>query len=143
MTAQAPARVIFACVHNAGRSQMAAALFNAAADPARAHGISAGTAPGPHVHPVVVDAMRELHIDLARARPQRLTDDLARGATMLVTMGCGEACPHVPGLERDDWPLADPKDRPLDDVRAIRDDIARRVTALVQSRGWSRARAAR
>lgn len=142
MTAQTPASVIFACVHNAGRSQMAAALFNAAADPARVHGISAGTAPGSHVHPVVVDAMRELDIDLSQARPQRLTDDLARGATMLVTMGCGEACPHVPGLERDDWPLADPKDRPLAEVRVIRDDIARRVETLVQSRGWSRPQSA-
>lgn len=138
MSTQGPVRVIFACVHNAGRSQMAAALFNAAADPSRAHGVSAGTAPGPHIHPVVVDAMRELGIDLSEARPQLLTDDLAREATMLITMGCGEACPHVPGLVRDDWPLTDPKNRPLDEVRAIRDDIALRVGQLVQARGWAR-----
>lgn len=134
----APHRVIFACVHNAGRSQMAAALFNAIADPAVARGVSAGTAPGAHVHPVVVEVMRELGIDLSGAQPRLLTDALAREATMLITMGCGEACPHVAGVERDDWPLADPKDRPLDEVRAIRDAIARRVEALVHSRGWTR-----
>ena len=133
----APARVIFACVHNAGRSQMAAALFNAAADPTRARAVSGGTAPGPHVHPVVVEVMRERGIDLSREQPALLTDDLAAGATMLVTMGCGDACPHVPGLLRDDWPLPDPKGRPIDDVRAIRDDIQRRVQALLEQRGWS------
>ena len=133
-----PHRVIFACVHNAGRSQMAAAFFDAVADPRRAHGVSAGTAPGPQVHPVVVEAMREVGIDLSGTQPRLLTDDLAQGAALLITMGCGEACPHVPGLDRDDWPLADPKDRPLEEVRAIRDEIARRVEALVQSRGWTR-----
>ena len=138
MSPTVPARVIFACVHNAGRSQMAAALLNASVDPARAEGLSAGTAPGPHVHPVVVEAMQELGIDLSHAQPQPLTDDLARGATMLITMGCGEACPHLPGLERDDWPLTDPKNRPLDEVRAIRADIARRVALLVEARGWAR-----
>jgi arsenate reductase (thioredoxin) len=90
------------------------------------------------VHPVVVEAMRELDVDLSGAQPRLLTDDLARGAAMLITMGCGEACPHVAGVERDDWPLADPKDRPLDEVRAIRDDVARRVEVLVRSRGWAR-----
>lgn len=134
----APARVIFACIHNAGRSQMAAAMFNLAADPAQAHGLSAGTAPGPRVHPVVVEAMRELDVDLSGAQPRLLTDDLAAGATMLITMGCGEACPHVPGLERDDWPLQDPKDRPMEEVRVIRDDIARRVDALLARKGWAR-----
>ena len=124
-------RVIFACVHNAGRSQMAAALFNAKADPAKAHAVSAGTQPGERVHPVVVDAMRELGIDLSSAKPQLLTDELARGAHLLITMGCGDACPAVPGLDRDDWPLPDPKGRGLDDVRAIRDDIAQRVAALI------------
>ena len=133
-----PARVIFACVHNAGRSQMAAALFNAAADPQRAEAISAGTAPGPHVHPVAVEAMRELGMDLSQAKPRRLTDELAAGAAMLITMGCGEACPHVPGLARDDWPLADPKNSPIEEVRAIRDDIARRIDGLVRARGWAR-----
>ena len=124
--------VIFACVHNAGRSQMAAAWFNQLADPSHAQAISAGTEPGERVHPVVVDAMREVGINLSGARPQRLTDDLARGATMLITMGCGEACPHVPGLKRDDWPLPDPKGRPIDEVRQIRDEIRARVVALLE-----------
>jgi len=129
-------RVIFACVHNAGRSQMAAALFNAIADPGRARAISAGTDPGTRVHPVVVEAMHEIGIDLSASHPRRLTDDLARGAAWLVTMGCGDACPHVPGLRREDWPLADPKDRPIAEVRAIRDDIRRRVGAFIDLHGW-------
>lgn len=128
--------VIFACVHNAGRSQMAAAFFNALADPARARAVSAGTHPGDRVHPIVVDAMREVDIDLSANRPQLLTDDLAREATLLITMGCGDECPYVPGLERDDWPLDDPKGRPLEDVRHIRDDIRTRVSALLNSRRW-------
>ncbi len=135
-----PSVVIFACVHNAGRSQMAAALFNLGADPERARAISAGTAPGARVHPEVVVAMRELGVDLSSATPQRLTDELARGAAMLVTMGCGEACPVVPGLEREDWPLQDPKGQPIERVREIRDDIDARVTALLSARGWRRAR---
>lgn len=130
--------VIFACVHNAGRSQMAAAFFNRAADPARARALSAGTAPGAAVHPEVVAVMGEVGIDLAAARPTLLTDDLARGAALLVTMGCGEACPHVPGLRRDDWPLADPKGQPLARVRAIRDEIQERVARLVAAEGWER-----
>jgi arsenate reductase len=123
--------VIFACVHNAGRSQMAAAFFNALADPARMRALSAGTEPGPRVHPVVVDAMNEAGIDLKDATPRRLTAELARGAQLLVTMGCGEACPAVPGLRRLDWPLPDPKGRALADVRPIRDEIRRRVEALI------------
>jgi len=130
--------VLFACVHNAGRSQMAAALFNAAADPAKARGLSAGTNPGPRVHAEVLEAMREVGIDLSASRPRLLTDDLARTVTLLVTMGCGEQCPYVPGLERDDWELPDPKGRPIEEVRAIRDDIRDRVAALVASRGWKR-----
>jgi arsenate reductase len=130
--------VIFACVHNAGRSQMAAAWFNALADPAKAHATSAGTQPGDRVHPVVVDVMREAGIDLAGNRPQRLTADLARGGTLLVTMGCGDECPFVPGLATDDWPLPDPKGQPVDAVRQIRDDIKRRVAQLLQAHGWSR-----
>jgi arsenate reductase len=129
--------VIFACVHNAGRSQMAAAWFNRLADPARARAVSAGTAPGPRVHPEVEAAMREVGVDLSGARPQLLTDELARGARLLVTMGCGEACPHVPGLARDDWPLDDPKGQPLGRVRAIRDEICARVTALLAREGWA------
>lgn len=132
------ATVIFACVHNAGRSQMAAAFFNALADPARARALSAGTAPAARVHPEVVEVMRELTLDLAAARPMRLTDELARGAALLVTMGCGEACPFVPGLRRDDWNVADPKGRPLAEVRAIRDDVRRRVDRLVAENGWGR-----
>lgn len=128
--------VIFACVHNAGRSQMAAAWFNALVDPAKAKAISAGTQPGERVHPVVVDVMREAGIDLSRNQPQRLTADLASGATLLVTMGCGDECPFVPGLQTDDWPLPDPKGRPVEEVRATRDAIRTRVAALVRARGW-------
>lgn len=123
--------VLFACVHNAGRSQMAAALFNLLADPARARAISAGTQPGDRVHPGVVEAMRELGVDLSSARPRLLTDDLAREADVLITMGCGEACPHVPGLARADWPLPDPKGQPPERVREIRDEIRARVAELV------------
>ncbi len=110
--------VLFACVHNAGRSQMAAALFNQLADPAKARAISAGTEPGNHVHPEVVQAMLELGVDLSAVVPQKLTPKLASTASLLITMGCGEACPVVPGLERDDWPLEDPKGKPVERVRA-------------------------
>ena len=131
--------VIFACVHNAGRSQMAAAFFNRSADPARARAVSAGTEPGERVHPAVVEVMREAGIDISANRPQRLTLDLARGASYLVTMGCGDDCPYVPGLERDDWPLADPRDRPIDEVRRIRDEVRNRVEGLLHARHWSAA----
>jgi len=130
--------VIFACVHNAGRSQMAAAFFNALADPECARAISAGTQPAEHVHPEVVSIMQEVGIDLTYAKPQRLTEDRVRAAQLLVTMGCGEACPLVPGVERDDWDLVDPKGRSLDQVRSIRDVVRRRVEALVAARGWQR-----
>ena len=100
-------RVIFACVHNAGRSQMAAAFFNALANPGKAQAISAGTRPGSQVHPEVVAVMGEIGIDLSQARPQRLTAEFAKGATLLVTMGCGDECPAVPGAAREDWPLPD------------------------------------
>ena len=130
--------VLFACVHNAGRSQMAAAIFNAEADAKVARAVSAGTEPGDHLHPEVVAALAEVGIDTSGLRPQQLTDDLARSCSMLITMGCGEQCPHVPGLARDDWPLADPKGRPLEEVRAIREDIVRRVRALVVIHGWGR-----
>lgn len=131
--------VIFACVHSAGRSQMSAAFLNALADPQRATALSAGTEPAERVHPEVVEVMREVGLDLTGARPRLLTDDLARGASLLVTMGCGESCPFVPGLEIVDWELPDPKGQPLERVRAIRDDIHARVAALVQARGWQRA----
>jgi arsenate reductase len=123
--------VLFACVHNAGRSQMAAGFFNALADPAMARAISAGTRPGDCLNPVVVDAMREAGIDLAGTRPQRLTPELARAATWLITMGCGDECPVVPGVMRDDWPLDDPAGQPLERVRTIRDEIRLRVERLL------------
>jgi arsenate reductase len=130
--------VLFACVHNAGRSQMAAALFNRLADPTRAQAISAGTDPGAAVHPEVVVVMRELGVDLSDARPQELTAALASTVSLLVTMGCGEACPVVPGLERDDWPLEDPKGKPPERVREIRDQIGDRVRDLLAKRGWAK-----
>jgi len=130
--------VIFACVHNAGRSQMAAALFGALADPAQARAVSAGTRPADRIHPEVVEVMREVGIELGAARPQLLTDELAGTADLLVTMGCGEECPVVPGLARDDWPLDDPKGRPAGEVRRIRDQIRDRVAELVSARGWQR-----
>jgi arsenate reductase (thioredoxin) len=130
--------VIFACVHNAGRSQMAAAFFNACADPARARAISAGTQPAAAVHPEVVAAMAELGIDLRTAVPTLLTDELARNAQALVTMGCGEACPVVPGLRRLDWSLEDPKGRSIERVREIRDEIRSRVVEWVRREGWSK-----
>lgn len=132
--------VVFACVHNAGRSQMAAAFFNQLADPAVARGVSAGTEPAARVHPEVVAAMGELGLDLSDAKPKLLGLELARMAARLVTMGCGENCPVVPGLVREDWPLADPKGQPLERVREIRDEIRSRVAALIAKEGW-RARA--
>jgi arsenate reductase len=122
--------VIFACVHNAGRSQMAAAFFNRSADPRLAVAISAGTQPAERVHPEVVEVMSEAGLDLSRAVPQELTAELARGASMLITMGCGDECPVVPGVLRDDWPLPDPKGQGLDAVRRIRDEIRARAEAL-------------
>ena len=117
---------------------MAAAFFSALADPAKAVAVSAGTQPGERVHPEVVDVMREVGIDLSVQRPQKLTDQLARGASLLVTMGCGDECPYVPGLQRDDWPLEDPKGKPLDYVRRIRDEIRQRVETLLAHEGWRR-----
>lgn len=122
---------IFACIHNAGRSQMSAALFNKYADPSKARAISAGTQPAERVHPVVQDAMREVGIDLSSAKPQKLTSDLAQGADMLITMGCGEECPFIPGLRREDWPLPDPKGQGIETVRQTRDEIKDRILALV------------
>lgn len=129
--ALAPHTVIFACVHNAGRSQMAAAFFNASADSHKAQALSAGTRPGARVHDVVIEAMREVGLDLRAAVPRLLTPELADGASWLITMGCGDECPIVPGLSRTDWPLDDPKGQPLDRVREIRDDIRRRVEAFL------------
>ena len=131
-------KVIFACVHNAGRSQMAAAFFNQLADRTRAEAVSAGTQPGQQIHPLVVEVMNEAGLDLSSQKPKLLTDALARDASLLVTMGCGDACPHVPGLAMMDWPLPDPKDQPIDSVRRIRDDVRDRVAALVHERHWSK-----
>lgn len=124
--------VIFACVHNAGRSQMAAAFFNQLGQStSKARAISAGTAPAECVHPEVIEVMREVGIDLSSARPQLLTPELASEADLLVTMGCGDRCPYVPGLEVVDWPLEDPKGQPIEKVRQIRDEIRSRVEQLV------------
>ena len=131
-------KAIFACVHNAGRSQMAAAFFNHHVDPSKAQAISAGTEPGTRVHPEVQAVMLEIGIDLSGAKPQKLTEDLARDAQLLITMGCGDKCPYVPGLRRDDWPLRDPKGMPMEEVRVIRDDIEARVRALLASEGLGR-----
>ena len=130
--------VIFACVHNAGRSQMAAGFFAQLADPGRARALSAGTQPAQHVHPEVVAVMREVGIDLSAARPTRLTAELAARARLLVTMGCAESCPVVPGLRRQDWNLPDPKGEPIERVRTIRDEIHDRVSRLIASEGWQR-----
>jgi arsenate reductase len=134
-------KVLFACVHNAGRSQMAAALFNLHADPTKARAVSAGTEPGERVHPEVIAAMREVDVDLTAIRPQKLTDELARTVNVLVTMGCGETCPVVPGLERHDWPLEDLKGKPIARVRQIRDEVQERIRNFVTQKGWSRPRA--
>ena len=129
-------RVIFACRHSAGRSQMATAFFNKSADPDRARAIAAGTTPAAQVHPEVVAVMREVGIDLSHARPQLLTAALAAGARHLVTMGCGEECPYLPGLKIEDWALPDPKGQPIEQVRAIRDEIRGRVERFVAAQGW-------
>ena len=132
--------VLFACVHNAGRSQMAAAWFNLLADPAKARAISAGTDPGPRVHPEVVTAMKDVGVDLSTAATATLTPELAQRAQMLITMGCGDQCPVVPGARRDDWPLDDPNGQPIARVREIRDEIRARVEALLEREGWHRPR---
>ena len=130
--------VLFACVHNAGRSQIAAAYFNVLADPRKARAISAGTEPTAQVHPEVVTVMREVGIDLSNAHPIRLTPDLTANTQLLITMGCGETCPYVPGLRREDWLLPDPKGESTERVRAIRDEIRTRVERLLAAEGWRR-----
>ena len=124
------AHALFVCVQNAGRSQMSQALFERASN-GRHTAESAGTRPAEHVHPEVVTVMQELGVDLSSRVPQRLTPALAERADIVVTMGCGDRCPYIPGVRYIDWDLADPSGRPLDEVRAIRDDIERRVTQLV------------
>jgi arsenate reductase len=124
------ATVLFVCLHNAGRSQMSAALFDRAAD-GRHEALSAGTTPAERVHPEVVQVMSELGIDLSDRAPRRLTREIAERANVVVTMGCGDECPYIPGRRYLDWDLQDPKGRPLDEVRATRDDIAERIHALI------------
>ncbi len=124
------ASVLFVCLHNAGRSQMSQALFERATG-GRHTAISAGTTPVKHVHPEVVEVMQELDIDLSNRQPQLLTRELAERADVVVTMGCGDECPYIPGKRYIDWSLPDPRGRPLDEVRAIRDDIARRIDSLL------------
>jgi arsenate reductase (thioredoxin) len=128
-------KIIFACVHNAGRSQMSAAFFNRYADSTKARAVSAGTQPATRVHPEVVEAMRELGIDLEHATPQKLTPELAQTADLLVTMGCGDECPFVPGLKREDWPFPDPKGKGIEQTRIIRDHIERRIKDFIQAEG--------
>lgn len=122
--------VLFVCLHNAGRSQMSQALFNAAAG-GRHEARSAGSTPGDRIHPEVVSVMDELGIDLRSETPKLVTPELAAWADLVVTMGCGDACPYVPGTDYRDWELPDPKGQALDAVRATRDEIGRRVEALV------------
>jgi arsenate reductase (thioredoxin) len=124
------ARVLFVCLHNAGRSQMSEALFGRAAA-GRHEARSAGTTPGERVHPEVVEAMAELGIDLSARRPRKLTREDAEWADVVVTMGCGDECPYIPGKRYLDWDLPDPKDRPLEVVRGTREEIARRVERLL------------
>jgi arsenate reductase (thioredoxin) len=122
--------VLFVCLHNAGRSQMSHALFERAAA-GRHAALSAGTTPGERVHSEVVEVMRELDIDLADRKPKLLTRELAQKADVVITMGCGDQCPYIPGKRYIDWDLPDPKGRPIDEVRATRDEIDRRVRQLV------------
>jgi arsenate reductase (thioredoxin) len=127
--------VIFACVHNAGRSQMAAAWLRQLSDPRRVNVVSAGTEPAMHVHQVVAETMLEVGIDVSAAHPQKLTEELVERCDFLITMGCGEACPIAPPhVVRIDWPLEDPKGKSVERVREIRDDIRKRVAALIADR---------
>jgi arsenate reductase len=121
-----------------GDPKWRSAWFNALAAADKARAISAGTEPGTHVHPEVIGAMREVRIELEGIAPQKLTEALAEKAAILVTMGCGEACPVVPGLGRLDWPLEDPKGKPIERVREIRDDVRQRVVELLREQGWAR-----
>ncbi len=127
-------RVLFVCLQNAGRSQMSAALFERAAA-GRHQAESAGTTPAERVHPEVVEVMREMDIDLAGRVPRRLTTEMAERADVVVTMGCGDECPYIPGKRYIDWDLPDPSGRPLDEVRATRDEIARRAAGLAHELG--------
>jgi arsenate reductase (thioredoxin) len=128
------ANILFACLHNAGRSQMSRALFERAAG-GRHEAASAGTTPAERVHPEVVEAMAEIGIDVSREIPRKLSEEMAEWADVVVTMGCGDECPYVPGRRYVDWELEDPKGRSLEEVREIRDEIGRRVAALAEELG--------
>ena len=129
---------MFACARDSGRAQMAAAFFNLLADPALATAFSAGVEPAEHLHPEVVAAMKEVGVDLSAARPTLLTAEMMRGASLVVTMGCGEECPYVLGLRMEDWPIGDPDGQPLERVRQMRDDVGLMVAHLVSIRRWVR-----
>ncbi|MGH7150641.1 MAG: low molecular weight phosphatase family protein [Planctomycetota bacterium] len=131
-------KVLFACIRNAGRSQIAAAFFNAAVDPRRARAICAGVDPASRVHPVVVDVMREVGIELGRVKPRRIEVEVLTGLKLIVTMGCGEACVDAREVRRLEWPLPDPKGQPIEKVRLIREEIRERVWSLVAEQGWGR-----
>jgi arsenate reductase len=128
--------VLFACIQNAGRSQMAAAFFNQLADPRKARALSGGTAPGKAVHPEVIEAMREAGLDLSSAVPQSLDQAIVQSPQVLITMGCGETCPLIPGATTLDWPIADPKGKPIGQVCSIRDEIRARVVGLLREHDW-------
>lgn len=125
--------VMFACVHNAGRSQMAAAFFNKHISKPNVKGLSAGTNPADHVHGVVVEAMKEVGIDLTNVKPIKLTEELAKQVNIIVTMGCGESCPYVPGVKIIDWQIPDPKNQSIEDVRKIRNFIESKIKDFVNT----------
>ena len=127
--------VLFVCIHNAGRSQMAAGFLQHLGE-GRIEVLSAGSQPAAQINPVAVEAMREVGIDITSAQPKVLTDEAVQQSDVVVTMGCGDACPVVPGLRREDWPLEDPKGKPLERVRQIRDEVRGRVEDLLRLEGW-------
>ena len=129
--------ILFACVHNAGRSQMASAFFNEMANRAIVTAVSAGTRPAEQVHPVVVTAMKEVGLDLSEVRPQLFSADMAKDAELLVTMGCEEECPVLPGVRREDWQISDPAGQTVERVREIREEIRDRVQKLLTKEGWA------
>ena len=131
-----PKIILFACVHNAGRSQIAAAFFNSIASKDKAVAISAGTEPGVSIHPEVLSVMKEVEIDLQNIKPQFLSNEIASTAHFLITMGCGESCPFVPGTIRYDWKLEDPKGKSIEEVRKIRDQIKMLVQTLIKDNNW-------
>ncbi|KAF8976355.1 hypothetical protein BGZ46_008330 [Entomortierella lignicola] len=128
--------ILFACIHNAGRSQMAAAFFNKHSTQKGIKGISAGTNPASEVHKVVREIMLEVGIDLSQIKPVKLTPELAQTVTTIVTMGCGETCPHVPGVKVIDWQITDPKNKPIDEAREIRDEIEKKIKMFIKENNY-------